>query len=136
MASILNWPCCEKGKIMSFFGKLWKEGWFNPDLDIDLDFEDIDIQRLKKDGSVVVQKHDRVYKISIPKDKSPDELEDRDVSIEELPGVAAKSVAMSPEACKAMRFKNEFDCTIVEANDWEVFRDALQKLEGIEGLNK
>jgi len=80
---------------MSIFDKLWKEGWFNPDLDIDLELEDIDTKKLKEQGSIIVQKGERVYRISIPSDDQ-DNLKEEDIKIEELPGVAAKG-GSSPE---------------------------------------
>lgn len=44
------------------------------------------------------------------------------------PATALKMIAVV-EAAKALRYRNKFDGTWVEANDWETMRDALQALE-------
>ena len=80
---------------MSVFEKFWKEGWLNPNLDLDLDIEDINLDELEKKKSIIVEKDERVYRISIPSEKDFDDLDDRDIRIEELPGVAAKSTSRS-----------------------------------------
>jgi len=77
-------------------------------------------------------KHGRWYGICHCCHKENEEREDRKSrkrlydENEELRVKLAKAEKVI-EAAGKMRFKNRFDCTYVEANDWETFRDSLEE---------